>query len=73
MDILYKKKQMNENYVISPLDQIEIRDLLSIDISLLNNSHISITNIGLYLSIGIILIINYSLLSTNQNKLAPNN
>ena len=64
---------MNENYVMSPLDQFEIRDLLSLNISLLNNSHISITNIGLYLSIGIILIISYSLLATNQNKLIPNN
>lgn len=64
---------MNENYVMSPLDQFEIRDLLSLNISLLNNSHISITNIGLYLSIGIILVISYSLLATNQNKIIPNN
>ena len=35
------------NYVLSPLDQFEIRDLLSLNISLLNNTHISLTNIGL--------------------------
>ena len=60
------------NYVLSPLDQFEIRDLLSLNISLLNNTHISLTNIGLYLSVGIILIISYSLLATNNNKIIPN-
>jgi F-type H+-transporting ATPase subunit a len=63
---------MQVNYILSPLDQFEIRDLLSLNISLLNNTHISLTNIGLYLSIGIILIISYSLLATNNNKIIPN-
>ena len=62
---------MQENYILSPLDQFEIRDLLSLNISLLNNAHISLTNIGLYLSVGIILIISYSLLATNNNKIIP--
>ena len=48
---------MQVNYILSPLDQFEIRDLLSINISLLNNIHISLTNIGLYLSIGLFLIL----------------
>ena len=34
--------------------------------------NISLTNIGLYLSVGIILIISYSLLATNNNKIIPN-
>jgi F-type H+-transporting ATPase subunit a len=63
---------MQVNYILSPLDQFEIRDLLSLNISLLNNTHISLTNIGLYLSVGIILIISYSLLATNNNKIIPN-
>jgi len=63
---------MQINYILSPLDQFEIRDLLSLNISLLNNTHISLTNIGLYLSVGIILIISYSLLATNNNKIIPN-
>ena len=64
--------KMQVNYILSPLDQFEIRDLLSLNISLLNNTHISLTNIGLYLSVGIILIISYSLLATNNNKIIPN-
>jgi len=62
----------NLNIVLSPLDQFEIRDLLSINASLLGNSQISVSNIGLYLSIGIFIITLLSLLATNYNKLIPN-
>jgi F-type H+-transporting ATPase subunit a len=60
------------NTILSPLDQFEIRDLLSLNISFLNNIHLSLTSIGLYLSIGLVLILGYSLLSTNYNKIIPN-
>jgi F-type H+-transporting ATPase subunit a len=60
-------------YTNSPLDQFEIRDLLSIETGIFGNYHISITNIGLYLVIGAILIITLNLLSTNFNKLVSNN
>lgn len=59
--------------IISPLDQFEIRDLLSIDAPILGNLHISITNIGLYLMIGIFFILILNLLSTNYNRLVGNN
>jgi F-type H+-transporting ATPase subunit a len=61
------------NTILSPLDQFEIRDLLSLNISFLNNIHLSLTSIGLYLSIGLVLILGYSLLATNSNKIIPNN
>jgi len=60
------------NIILSPLDQFEIRDLLSLNISFLNNIHLSLTSIGLYLSISLILILGYSLLATNYNKIIPN-
>nr|QDE53185.1 ATP synthase F0 subunit a [Aspergillus sp.] len=60
------------NYVLSPLDQFEIRDLFSINGNILGNIHLSLTNIGLYLSIGLFLILTYSLLATNNNKIIPN-
>lgn len=60
-------------HTISPLSQFEIKDLLSLDLSLFNNFHLSITNIGLYLTIGMIFILTVSLLSTNYNKLIGNN
>jgi len=59
--------------ILSPLNQFEIRDLLSLDAPILGNLHISITNIGLYLTIGAFFILILSLLSTNYNKLVSNN
>jgi F-type H+-transporting ATPase subunit a len=56
----------------SPLDQFEIRNLLSLDAPILGNIHISITNIGLYLTIGTILILSLNLLATNYNKVVSN-
>ncbi len=57
----------------SPLNQFEIRDLLCLDAPILGNLHFSITNIGLYLTIGAFLILTLQILSTNYNKLVSNN
>jgi F-type H+-transporting ATPase subunit a len=57
----------------SPLDQFEIRNLLSLDAPILGNLHISITNIGLYLTIGGLLVLALNVLSTNYNKVVSNN
>jgi hypothetical protein len=57
----------------SPLSQFEIRDLLSIDAPIFGNLHISITNIGFYLTVGAIFLVILSLLGTNYNKLVSNN
>jgi F-type H+-transporting ATPase subunit a len=56
--------------VASPLTQFEIRDLLSLDV--LGNIHFSVTNIGLYLTIGAFFLLVINLLSTNYNKLVSN-
>jgi F-type H+-transporting ATPase subunit a len=54
--------------ISSPLDQFEIRNLLSIDAPVLANIHISLTNIGLYLTVGTFLILSLNILATNYNK-----
>jgi F-type H+-transporting ATPase subunit a len=59
--------------IFSPLDQFELRDLISLDAPILGNLHFSITNIGFYLIIGSILIFSLNVLSTNFNKLISNN
>lgn len=59
--------------ILSPLDQFVIRDLLSIDAPILGNLHISLTNIGFYLTLGAFLIVALNILSTNYNKLVNNN
>lgn len=58
--------------ISTPLDQFEIRDLLSINAPILGNLHISLTNIGLYLTIGTFIILSLNLLATNYNKVVSN-
>jgi F-type H+-transporting ATPase subunit a len=59
--------------ILSPLNQFEIRDLLSIDTPILGNLHLSITNIGFFLTVGAFFLLVINLLSTNYNKLVSNN
>ena len=54
----------------SPLDQFEIRNLISLNI--LNYLNFSITNIGLYLIISVCIILFTMLLSNDNNKLTAN-
>jgi F-type H+-transporting ATPase subunit a len=61
------------NFTTSPLDQFEIRDLVSLDIPVLANIHLSITNIGLYLFIGFSITLVLNMITTNYNKLVSNN
>lgn len=62
----------NFNIILSPLDQFEIRDLVSLNLNIINNSHISLTNIGLYLIISIFIILSINILASNYNKLISN-
>lgn len=60
------------NHIQSPLDQFDIKNLISLDLNFLGNLQISLTNIGMYLTLsaGIVLII--SILATNFNKIVAN-
>ena len=58
--------------ILSPLDQFEVRDLLSIDAPILANLHLSITNIGLYLTISFLIIFFFNLLAVNYNRVISN-
>ena len=58
--------------IISPLDQFEIRNLLSIHAPILGNVSISLTNIALYLSIAGFIILNFTILSDNYNRIISN-
>ena len=59
--------------VLSPLEQFEIRDLLNLDAPILGDIYLSITNISLYLTIGIIIAFSFNILSTNYNKIISKN
>ncbi len=58
--------------ILSPLDQFEIRNLLSLNAPILGNLNISLTNIGLYLTISALLVLTLNVLSTNYNKVVSN-
>jgi F-type H+-transporting ATPase subunit a len=59
---------------ISPLDQFEIRDLISLDAPIIGNMHISITNIGFYLTIGGFLAFFFNILASNNiRRIVANN
>jgi F-type H+-transporting ATPase subunit a len=58
--------------ILSPLDQFEIRNLFSIDTPLLANINLSITNIGLYMTIAAFLAFYFSVLATNHSRITPN-
>jgi len=58
--------------ITSPLDQFEIRDLLSLNVPVLGNLSFSLTNIGLYLTIGGYLVLILNLMATNNNKVVSN-
>jgi len=60
------------NIITSPLDQFDIRNLLSLEAPVLGNLSLSITNIALYVSIAGYLITTLTLMSTNNNKIIHN-
>jgi F-type H+-transporting ATPase subunit a len=64
---------MTLHIITSPLDQFEIRDLISLDLPVLANIHLSLTNIGLYLVIAFSITLMFNILATNQNKVVSNN
>jgi len=59
--------------ITSPLDQFEIRNLLSLDAPVLGNLSLSLTNTGLYLTIAGCVILVLNLLATNNNRVVSNN
>jgi len=67
-----KSLSLRNTYIASPLDQFEVRDLLSLDAAILASIHFSITNIGLYLSIAALITLALNILAVNYNKVVAN-
>ena len=65
---------MQKNFLIitSPLDQFEIRNFVNVDIPILGTLHISIINIGLYLTITVLLAFYSSIIATNYRRIISN-
>jgi len=58
--------------ITSPLDQFEIRNLLSLDAPILGNLSISLTSIGFYLTMGGFIALLLNLMATNNNRVVSN-
>ena len=56
----------------SPLDQFEIRDLISINAPILFNAHISLSSIGLYITLATVVAIFINVLSLNNKVVFSN-
>ena len=70
--ILIEEVEISKN-IDSPLDQFEIKDLLSIKGEVMSNATLSLTNIGLYLTASMLLVLSYSIITSNREKVIPNN
>ena len=71
--ILFPEKAEQDIIILrSPLDQFDIRDLIMLDLPIFFNTHLSYTNISLYLSIATYIIMAILLLSNNLNKIVYN-
>ena len=64
---------ISQGHNTSPLDQFAIRNLISLDLPIFGDANLSLTNIGLYLTISTFIIIGLYLISTNYNKVVSNN
>ncbi len=67
-----KSLSLRDTCIASPLDQFEVRDLLSLDAPILASIHFSITNIGLYLSTAALITLALNILAVNYNKVVAN-
>ena len=56
-------------FLYNPLEQFEIRDIALIDLPILNNFHLSLTNIVEYLMIAFIIIIVFNAMTNKTIKI----
>jgi F-type H+-transporting ATPase subunit a len=61
------------SFISSPLDQFEIRTLLSLDAPILANMEITVTNIVFYLIVGVSIAFILNGLATNYYQIVSNN
>lgn len=63
---------MNNLYILSPLSQFEVVNLIGIDAPILGHLHISLTNLVLYSIFIFIVVIGLHVYANNDSKLIPN-
>lgn len=64
---------MNNLFILSPLSQFEVTNLIGINAPILGNLHLNLTNLSLYSIFVILTILGLHLYANNDNKILPNN
>jgi F-type H+-transporting ATPase subunit a len=64
---------MNNLYILSPLNQFEVTNLIGINAPILGNLHIDLTNLSLYSIFVLLTIVGLHVYGDNENKIVPNN
>jgi hypothetical protein len=67
-----KNPFMRSTTYYSPLDQFEIREFINLEIPVLFDIQLSLTNIGMYLCLGTFIALSLNVLATNANKIVAN-
>lgn len=71
VSMLFRPQEMPHT-ANSPLDQFEIRDLISLNAPILGYLRIFLTNIGLYLTIAAVITLAFNFLASNNDKIVAN-
>jgi F-type H+-transporting ATPase subunit a len=64
---------MNNLFILSPLSQFEVTNLIGINAPILGNLHLNLTNLSLYSIFVILTILGLHIYANNDNKILPNN
>lgn len=64
---------MNNLYILSPLNQFEVTNLIGINAPVLGNLHLNLTNLSLYSIFVVLTILGLHIYANNDNKIIPNN
>jgi F-type H+-transporting ATPase subunit a len=64
---------MNNLFILSPLSQFEVTNLIGINAPILGNLHLNLTNLSLYSIFVLLTILGLHIYANNDNKIVPNN
>jgi F-type H+-transporting ATPase subunit a len=64
---------MNKLFILSPLSQFEVTNLIGVNAPILGNLHLNLTNLSLYSIFVVLTILGLHIYANNDNKIIPNN
>lgn len=64
---------MNNLFILSPLSQFEVTNLIGVNAPILGNLHLNLTNLSLYSIFVVLTVLGLHIYANNDNKIIPNN